>query len=485
MASTRAGSVVSYVAGARVKGNHNIVIDRSVAAHFKGRILAATSLSYVIVILDTSIVNVGLEPIARAFGSDIAGLQWVVTAYTLTFAALLLSGGSLGDRMGARNTYLSGLLIFAFASALCGISPNLIVLVVARILQGVGAALLVPCSLILINDAYTDPTARARAIGIWAGFGGVAVAAGPLVGGVLIHLFGWRSIFMVNVPIAVVGAWLTTRVPRELRTLGRHRMDIVGQIAAIVAIGTSAAALLEGAKLGLRSDWTWAFILTGALAWVVFVTAEARSAQPMLPLGFFRDWVFSGTVLISLASAVVFYGLFFLLSLYFQTTRGLGPLATGLSFLPLTAAATLGSFISAGLGRRFGARRQVCGSFLLYGAGFFGLIALADDPPYWRVALCFPLIGLAAGIITPAANAAVMGVVEKSRAGVAAGVLNASRQIGSALGVAIFGALMNAVQPQGLAIGIALYVAIGVSVAAALIWGTALAGAGNRGPDNR
>jgi MFS transporter, DHA2 family, methylenomycin A resistance protein len=453
---------------------HNIANVASVAVNStesKNRILAATSLSYVIVILDTSIVNVGLEPIAHALGSDITGLQWIVTAYALTFAALLLSGGSLGDRMGAREIYLAGLLIFALASALCGIAPNLTVLVVARMLQGVGAALIVPCSLSLINAGYSDPTERARAMGIWAGFGGASVAAGPLVGGMLIHLFGWRSIFMVNVPIALLGAWLTTRVPRECQTLRRHRIDIVGQITAIVAIGTSAVALLEGARLGF-----WACILASASAWIVFVIAEARSAEPMMPLGFFRDRVFSATVLISLASAVVFYGLFFLLSLYFQTTRGLGPLLTGLSFLPLTAMATLGSFTSAALGKRFGARLLICGSFLLYGAGLVGLMALADTPPYWRIALCFPMIGLAAGIITPAANAALMEVVEKSRAGVAAGVLNVSRQIGSAAGVAIFGVLISAVQPPGLAIHMALYVAIGVSFAAALIWGAALAG---------
>jgi MFS transporter, DHA2 family, methylenomycin A resistance protein len=444
------------------------------------RVLAATSLSYVIVILDTSIVNVALEPIAGSFGSDIAGLQWLVTAYTLTFASLLLSGGSLGDRLGARNVYLAGLLTFALASALCGIAPTLPVLVLARVVQGVGAALLVPCSLNLINMAYPDAAKRADAIGVWAGCGGVAMAAGPLVGGLLIHLLGWRSIFLVNVPIAVAGAWLTTRVAGTSPTPSLRRIDIVGQITAIVAIGASVAALIEGPKLGLQSDWIRACILTAAVAWVLFVVAEARGSEPMMPLGFFRDPVFSAAVLISLASALVFYGLFFLLSLYFQNVRGLPPLQTGLSFLPLTAMVTLGSFISGSLSKRFGARLLVCGSFLLYSAGFAGLIALADDASYWRIALCFPAVGLAAGIITPAATSALMGVVAKARMGVATGVLNASRQTGSAFGVAIFGAMMSAIEPVQSAIFFAVCVAIGVSLVAALVWSVALGSAAGR-----
>ncbi|WP_265645977.1 MFS transporter [Verminephrobacter aporrectodeae] len=154
------------------------------------RVLNATSLSYVIVILDTSIVNVALEPIAASLGASVAGLQWVVTAYTLAFASLLLSGGALGDRIGAKPTYIAGLLIFALASALCALAPSLPVLIAARVLQGIGAALLVPCALALITAAYPTPDGRARAIGIWAGFGGIAMAAGPLVGGLLIHLLG-------------------------------------------------------------------------------------------------------------------------------------------------------------------------------------------------------------------------------------------------------------------------------------------------------
>lgn len=459
----------------------DIVRDASAAtspAEVKSRILAATSLSYVIVILDTSIVNVGLEPIARAFDSNIAGLQWVVTAYVLMFATLLLSGGSLGDRLGSRKIYLLGLLVFACASACCGLAPHLIVLIGARVMQGVGAAMLVPCSLSLINAAFSDPAERARALGVWSGLGAIAVAAGPLVGGVLIQFLGWRSIFMVNVPIAALGAWLTTRVPPEVAPPKPRAMDVIGQAAAIVAIGATAAALLGGVDFALHSNWGRAFDAAAILAWIVFLSAEARSAEPMLPLSFFRDPVFTGTILISLASAIVFYGLFFLLSLYFQQMRGLSPLQTGLSFLPLTAMVAVGSFISSTLGKRAGALGAIVLSFFLYGLGCVGLLALADsEPSYWRIAFFFPMIGLAAGIVTPTANATLMGLVEKSRAGIAAGVLNVSRQLGAACGVGIFAALLTMFEPHAAAIRIAMYVGLGVSVAAGLIWTAALASA--------
>lgn len=436
---------------------------------YKKSVLLATSLSYVVVILDTTIVNIALGKIAASLGADVVGLQWVVNAYTLTFASLLLTGGLLGDRLGARQVYLTGLLVFAAASALCGTSANLTMLVAARVLQGVGAALLVPCSLTLIRAAYPDAKERAGAIGVWAGCGGVAMAAGPLVGGLLVHWLGWRSIFVVNVPIAACGALLTLRIPAGRPARVEH-MDIAGQAAAIVALACSVAVLIEGAKLG----WTSAQIVVGIVAaiagWVGFVMIERRRAQPMLPLGLFRNPVFSASVFVSLVSALVFYGLLFLLSLYFQEGRGWQSLRTGLAFLPLTVMVTAGSFSAGRLGAALGTKRVVLVGFLLYALGFVGLLALAHDAPYWRVALCFPAVGFGSGVITPAATATLLGAVDPSRAGVAAGVLNASRQAGSAFGVAIFGVLMTLIQPTGAGVRFAVCLAIVLSLLAACCW---------------
>lgn len=436
---------------------------------YQRQVLIATSLSYVIVILDTSIVNVALNSMSENFGSDIAGLQWVINAYTLAFASLLLTGGLLGDRFGAKKIYAIGLGVFALASALCGLAAHLPGLVGARALQGMGAALLVPCSLMLINNAYPQAHQRAGAIGVWAGCGGIAMAAGPLVGGVLIELWGWRSIFLVNVPIALIGVWLTTRIaPSEPVAPNRH-LDLTGQLTVMIALATSVAVLIEGARWGWNSVWVYTGVGAACIAWCVFLMTESRHKDPMLPLYFFRNRVFSGAAFLSLMSALVFYGLFFLLSLYFQSDRGWSPLKTGLAFLPLTAMVTLGSFTCGRLTRAYGVRAVLCLGFTLYALGFIGLFALASDAPYWRIAVCYPAVGFGAGVITPAATSVLMSVVDRTKAGVAAGTLNASRQSGSAFGVAIFGALLTSIHPLNDAIHVAVSVAIGLSLLSVLL----------------
>jgi len=444
-------------------------------ATLQRRVLAATAISYVVVILDTSIVNVALERIADAFTAGVAGLQWVVNAYTLAFASLLLTGGALGDRLGARRIYLAGLAVFTLASALCGAATSLPVLTAARILQGAGAAMLVPCSLSLINHAYPDPVQRASAIALWAGFGGAAMAAGPLAGGVLIHLLGWRGIFLVNLPVGLAGLWLTARVGTETLATPDRGLDLAGQLAAVVALGLPVAALIQGPALGWGSPLILAGLVGSGVAWAVFLWLEARRAQPMLPLTLFRGRVFSASVLVSMATAFTFYGFVFVLSLYLQRIRGFASLQAGLAFLPLTAVVTVGSLASGRLVRAYGPRMSVSGAFIVYAAGFLGLLAALPSEAVWPAALAMPLIGFAAGFVTPAATAAMIGTVEKGRAGIAAGVLNAARQTGAALGVAVFGAL---VAMPGAFVGgfqVALLGAVSVSLLAASLWWVALA----------
>lgn len=433
------------------------------------QVLIATCLSYVVVILDTSIVNVALEPISHALDADVSGLQWVINAYTLAFASLLLSGGLMGDRFSAKKIYSLGLMIFAVASALCAVASNLPMLIAARILQGTGAALLVPCSLMLINGAYPHHAQRASAIGIWAGCGGIAMAAGPLVGGVLIALLGWRSIFMVNVPLALIAVCLTSRLP-DLPSTAPHRpLDLIGQITAITALAISTAVMIEGPRLGWSSPWVYLGIGMAGAAWWGFVHTERRHAHPMLALRCFRNATFSGATALALISGLVFYGLFFLQSVDLQRNRGWSALDTGLAFLPLTVMVALGSFSCGRLMQALGIRGVLCCGFALYTLGFIGLLALASDAPYWRIALCYPAVGFAAGIITPAATTSLMSVVDRANAGVAAATLNASRQIGCGFGVAIFGALSTGIDPFDKAIVAAVSVAIGLSAVAFLL----------------
>ena len=440
------------------------------------RVLAATAISYVVIILDTSIVNVALETIAEAFTVGITGLQWVVNAYMLAFASLLLTGGALGDRLGARRIYLAGLATFTLASALCGAATSLPVLIAARILQGVGAAMLVPCSLSLINHAYPDPAQRAGVIGLWAGFGVAAMAAGPLAGGVLIHLLGWRGIFLVNLPIGLVGLWLTARIGTETPTAPGRHLDLAGQAAGIIALGLPVAALVQGPTLGWGSSFVLAGLFGSGVTWAAFLWLETRQAQPMLPLTLFRGRVFSASALVSMVSAFTFYGLVFVLSLYLQRIRDFAPLQAGLAFLPLTAAGMVGSLASGRLVRACGPRLGITGGFIVYAVGFLGLLTALSSDAIWPAALAMPLIGAAAGFVTPAATAAMMGTVEKGRSGIAAGVLNAARQTGAALGVAVLGTLVAGQEAFALGFQAALWVAAGMSLSTALIWWTALAG---------
>jgi len=434
------------------------------------RVVAATSISYIVVVLDTSIVNVALESIADGLQTDLSGLQWVVNAYTLTFASLLLSGGTLGDRWGARRLYMAGLALFTAASAMGGFAGSLAMLTAARILQGVGAAMLVPCSLTLLNHAFHDPKERAAAIAVWAGCGGAALAAGPLAGGLLIGAFGWRSIFLANVPIGLLGLWLTRRVAPDDRGRETRSLDVAGQTAAIVALGFFIAALIEGPTFGWSSPLILAAFGIGALSGAIFLALEARSREPMLPLGFFRNGTFSGASFVAATTTLTTFGLIFVLSLYFQQARGYSPFLTGLAFLPLTAVVTGSNMVSGRMMKAAGASRPVTIGLGFCIAGYLGFLPTNDSTPFWVMALPMIAIGIGGGLITPAVTAALMETVEKQRAGIAAGVLNTARQTGSALGVAIFGALLASFQPISMGLDAVLMTAAAVSLLAAAVW---------------
>jgi MFS transporter, DHA2 family, methylenomycin A resistance protein len=449
------------------------------------RVLLATSISYVIVILDTSIVNVALERIATGLAGSVSELQWVVNAYTLTFASLLLTGGTLGDRLGARQVYMSGLAAFTVASALCGAAPSLGVLIAARVFQGVGAALLVPASMALINRTWSNPQDRAAVFGLWAGLGGMAMASGPLLGGVLIGLSGWRSIFLVNVPVCVAGIAMAWRVappsahaPRSIQSpqsdqsprAAARTFDVAGQLAGIAALALLNVSIIEAPVYGWRSITIVCCLSATLIASGLFVAIETTRAQPMLPVTLFRNPVFLGSVIVSMASAFAFYGLLFSLSLYWQQQRGYTPLHTGLAFLPLTVVVPVGSLMAKRAVQWLGSRWLIVGACLLAASGYIALMTIVPSARYWVLALPLPAIGLAASLITPAATAALMASVDNRRAGIAAGVLNAARQSGAALGVALSGVLI-ATRPsiaEGMRPG--LLIAASISAIAGVIW---------------
>jgi MFS transporter, DHA2 family, methylenomycin A resistance protein len=265
------------------------VLFRPAAAPSQAMTLAAISLGFVVVQLDVTIVNVALERIGTALGAGVSGLQWVVNAYTVVFASLILSSGALGDRLGAKRLFIIGFALFTAASAACGGAPNFIVLVTSRAIQGIGAAILVPCSLALLSHTFRDEAARARAVGIWAGGAGVALAAGPVIGGVLIGTIGWRSIFFINLPIGLLGIWMTLRYAEETSRPPQQGLDPAGQFLGIAALADLAATIIEGGKRG----WTDLLVIIGCCLFALlasgFIAVEKTRRAPLLPLSFFRN----------------------------------------------------------------------------------------------------------------------------------------------------------------------------------------------------
>ncbi|MFC7309213.1 MFS transporter [Streptomyces monticola] len=406
--------------------------------------LIALCMGFFMVMLDATIVTVALPPIAQDFhaGGDLAGVQWVADGYTVIFAGLLLSAGSIGDRLGSKTAFQIGLALFVVSSAGCGLAPSLWFLIVMRLLQGLAAALVVPTSLALIHASYPDKRERARAIGVWGGIGGIAAASGPVLGGLLVAGFGWRSVFYVNLPFGLLGLVMTVRYvmgPRRPRSSG---LDLPAQILGVLALGSIAYALIEGGHLGWTAPPALAAFALFAVCATAFLLVERRTADPMLPLGLFRDRTFSGATLVGLFLNIGFYGQLFVVTFYFQQYRHYAVLWAGLAILPQTAMAAVASTLGGRMTARTGPRRPMVLGLAVGAVGFVALLVAGRETPYAALILPLAAIGFGTAFTMPAAVAAVVESAPAEHAGIASGVLNASRQVGSALGVALLGALV-------------------------------------------
>lgn len=416
-----------------------------IAPKVQGRVrptVLAASFGFALVQLDVTIVNVALPSIGHALGGGTAALQWIVDAYAVSFAALLLSAGFLGDLFGSKRVYLAGMALFAAASVACGLAPGAGWLVGARVLQGVGAAAMLPASLALLNHACQhDEKLRAKAVGWWTAAGSVTIAAGPIVGGLLLGLAGWRSIFLVNLPVCIVGALLTLRV-EETRPRAVAGFDVPGQALAVLAMAALTAAVIEAQPLGLASPVVLGAAAAGVLAAIAFVLVERRAARPMLPLGLFARPGFTPALLFGVAANLTYYGMVFVLSLYLQAVLGYGPVKAGLAYLPLTATFFAVNLVSGWWVGRAGSRLPMVAGALIDAAGFGLLLLLTARSPYWLMLPAFALLPGGMGLGVPAITTAVLASVDKAQSGIASGVLNAARQAGGAIGVALFGALV-------------------------------------------
>lgn len=438
-------------------------------------ILAASSFAFIIVQLDVTIVNVALPSIGAELGASVAALQWVVDAYTLGFAVLLLAAGSLGDKFGARRVFLGGFALFALASAACALAPGALALNLARACQGVGAALLVPSSLAILNASYAHDKQRlAKAVGWWTAAGGVSIAAGPVLGGLLLGVGGWRGIFWVNVPICIAGFLLTRAVvpPSPARDPGRA-FDLAGQVLSILGLTAFIAVVIELHALGWANRALQAGLLFAIVCGAAFLWVESRVASPMLPLGLFRSRAFSGAVLFGVLVNFSYYGVIFVLSFYLQTARHLSVMQTGLTFLPLTATFIFSNIASGALAARAGPRLPMVLGGVIACAGYALLarIGISAQAGLTEMLPGLVLIPAGMGLAVPAMTTSILGSVARSQAGTASAVLNTARQVGGAVGVAAYGAMVAAGSNEAITAGVraTLWVSAGLLGAAAVL----------------
>jgi DHA2 family methylenomycin A resistance protein-like MFS transporter len=367
---------------------------------------------------------------------------------------------------------MAGFAIFAAASIVCGLAPDARILIAARAVQGLGAAILVPNSLALLSHAYPDAKSRGRAVGIWAAGASLTLTAGPLVGGGLIALAGWRWIFFVNLPIGLLGLWLTWRFATETTRAPQRELDLPGQFAAIAALGCLAGAIIEGGAIGWRNPFVIAGLAASAVLALLFVMWESRAPQPMLPLSLFGNRMFSAAALVGLLVNVAFYGLIFVFSLYFQRINHWSPFATGLAFLPMLGAVLPINLLAPRLAERIGAPQTIALGSCLAAAGSLGLLTIAPGTSYWAIGPQLVALGGGLGLLVPPLTSTLLGSVDKSRSGIAAGVLNSTRQTGSVLGVALFGSLIGQASAfiAGTHAALAISTAVLLTAAAAIWW---------------
>ncbi|MFD8696377.1 MFS transporter [Kitasatospora purpeofusca] len=434
------------------------------SARRRWTVLAVCALSLFLVGLDTTIVNVGLPAIGRGLGVGTRDLEWIVDAYTVVLASLLISAGALADRFGRRRVFQCGLVVFGLASLVCALAPSAGALVAARALQGVGASMLSPVALAIVVNAMPDPRERARAIGVWASVFGLSMAAGPVTGGALVAALGWRSVFWVNVPVVLVAVLLSARFVPESRAPRARRPDLPGQLLLTLAVCATVAVLIEGPRIGWGSPWALAGYAAAAAATAAFVLAERRREEPLMDLALFRRPAFSTAALGAVAVFVALTVTLLLTTFQLQHARGWTPLAAGLASLPMALGATVCAPLSGLLVGRGGPRRPLLLAAWFTTAGGALLLVrafLVDDAPHGTggpsgaadlpgLLLALLLLGVGFGFANaPITNTAVGGL-PADRAGVAGAITSTARQLGSAVGIAIAGGLVAGAAPDGL-----------------------------------
>jgi EmrB/QacA subfamily drug resistance transporter len=405
--------------------------------------LAAMCFALFMVMLDNTVVNVALPSIQKDLGATVSGLEWTVNAYTLAFAVLLVTGGRLGDIFGRRRMFLFGVVVFAASSAFIGFSQSEAWLVAGRAVQGLGAAFMMPGTLSIISNAF-PPEERGKAIGTWAGVSALALAIGPVVGGFLVENVSWQSIFFLNVPVAAGAVAVTLFATHESRDETAPRsVDIPGVAAITVGLSALVLALVEANSWGWGSARIVGLFVVAIAALVAFVIIETRSRYPMVDFSFFGSRSFLGANIVAFIVSFAMLAMFFFIALYMQNIKGYSPLQAGVRFLPSTAVIVVVGPLAGRWTDRVGPRPLMTTGLLMVAGSLFWQGHLAIDTPYASLAGAFVLMGFGMGLVMSPMSTAAMNSVDRTKAGVASGILSMSRMVGGSFGVAAMGALIT------------------------------------------
>jgi len=405
--------------------------------------LGAMCFALFMIMLDNTVVNVALPSIQRDLGASLSALEWTVNGYTLSFAVLLATGGRLGDIFGRRRMFLFGVVIFALSSATAGLAVDTTSLVVSRVVQGVGAALMMPATLSIVTDAF-PPSERGKAMGTWAGVSALALAVGPVLGGFLTEHVSWRAIFYLNIPVAagaVMAALFAVRESRDT-TVGRE-VDYLGVATLTVGLTALVLSLVEGNSWGWGSPEIVALLVGAAVALVAFVAIELRVRVPMVEFHFFSDRNFVGAVVVALIVSFAMLGVFFFLALYMQNILGYSALEAGVRFLPSTLMIVTVAPIAGRMADRFGPRWLIAAGLTIVAASLFSFSGIAVDSTYGDLLPGFMLLGIGIALTMSPMTTAAMNAVSVDKAGIASGVLSMFRMVGGSLGVAVTGAIFQ------------------------------------------
>jgi EmrB/QacA subfamily drug resistance transporter len=408
-------------------------------------ILAVLCLSVFVTVVDGTIVNVALPSLAIDLGASTRQMQWIVDAYLLVFTGLLLAAGALGDRFGRKRALVVGLVLFGLTSAFAGSASSASELIAGRALMGIGAALIFPATLAILTNVFADPSERAKAIGVWSGVTGLAVAAGPITGGWLLEHFWWGSVFYINVPVVVVAVIAVVVLVPNSREKNAPRLDVVGLLLSITSIGALVLTIIEAPEWGWLSVQTFVGFIIAATLISTFIRWELRTAHPLLPVRIFRNLRFSAASVSITSAFFALFGFIFLVTQYFQLVRGYTPLESGVRTLPVAFSIAFASVLAPRVVERVGTTRVVMTGLASMAATFAWISTNSATTSYLEIVGQMILLGGGLGLTTAPATESIMGSLSVDKAGVGSAVNDTTRELGGTLGVAVVGSVFSSV----------------------------------------